>query len=279
MENNQNQIPDLNRLSILVGTILLAYSLTQFVTIPSQEIEFSILGILFPIQINFSTLALILVTCLTATGTAWLMESHPSLADVQESVVHWILPSLTSLVLLLAIEQLPFGATWWLAAGSSGLVLTLVLVSEFFVLDRSHQYFPLAEMVITMISIVLFLILAISLHAAEIRLFSRIPVLSSAALLVFLRVNHLRQGGRWAIAQGSVSFLIIGELATGFHYWPIDSIAFGIALTGPLFALIEISDRVPPPGTILNWNEFLWPLIIVLLSWVSAAILFVVSLF
>jgi hypothetical protein len=224
-------------------------------------------------------LALILVVCLTAAGTAWLLESHPNLTTSQTSAVHWLLPSLTSLVLFLAVDQLPLGAIWWLAAGSSGLVLTLVLVSEYFVLDKVHPYFPVAEMLLTMISIVLFLILAISLHAAEIRLFSRIPVLSSAALLVFLRVNHLRQGGLWAIAQGSVSFLIVGELATGLHYWPIDSITFGIALTGPLFALIEISERLPTPGISLKGRELLWPLAIVLISWIGAALLFFVSLF
>jgi len=128
----------------------------------------------------------------------------------------------------------------------------------------------LAEMVITAIAIVLFLILAISLHTAEARLFYRIPLLSFAALLVYLRVIHLRQNGYWAFVQGSASFLLIGEIAAGLHYWPVGSIGFGIALTGPLYALIEISDRLPPPGSKIGRKELIWPLVIILLSWISA---------
>jgi len=269
MKDLQNKIPNVNRLSILVGTILLAYSLTQFVSIPTQEIKFTILGILFPIRLNFSTLVSLMVAGLTASGSAWLLEDHPSLDLYSTTVVHWLLPSLTSLVLFLAIEQLPFGGTWWLAAGVSGLVLTLVLVSEYIVLDSSNPLFIVAELLLTSIAVVLFLILAIALHAGETRLFYRIPMLSFAALLVYLRVIHLRKQGHWAIAIGSVAFLLIGELAAGLHYWPIGSIGFGISLTGPLYALIEISDHFPLQGSRIKPNEYLWPVIIIILSWGS----------
>lgn len=273
MNNNQSQIPDLNKLSILVATILLAYSLAQFVSIPTQIVEFSILGILFPIQLNFSTLVSILVAGLTASGSAWLLEYHPTSSTYGSTAVHWLLPSLTSLVLFQAIDLLPLGGTWWLAVGISGLVLTLVLVSEYIVLDRTNQFFLLAELIITSIAIVLFLILAISLHASESRLFYRIPLLSIAALLVYLRVIHLRQDGYWAYVQGSASFLLIGEIAAGLHYWPVGSIGFGIALTGPLYALIEISDRLPSTGKDLQRKDFIWPLLIIFLSWTSAILI------
>jgi hypothetical protein len=267
MSNSQRQFPESNRLSILVGTILLAYSLTQFVTIPTQEIEFSILGIIFPIRMNFSNLVAIIVAGLTASGSAWLLEDHPASDRYQTSAVHWLIPSLTSLVLLLAIDQLPLGGTWWLAVGLSGLVLTLVMVSEYIVIDSSNQFFVVAELIISSIAIVLFLILAIALHAAETRLFYRVPMLSVAALLVYLRVIHLRKEGIWALATGSVPFLLIGELASGLHYWPISPIGFGIALTGPLYALIEINDLIK---TKINLRNFIWPLTIIILSWASA---------
>jgi hypothetical protein len=266
MKNSQGQFPESNRLSILVGTILLAYSLTQFVTIPTQEIEFSILGIIFPIRMNFSTLAAIIVAGLTASGSAWLLEDHPASDRDSTPAIHWLLPSLTSLVLLLAIEQLPLSGTWWLAVIVSGLVLTLVMVAEYIVIDSSNQFFVVAELIISSIAIVLFLILAIALHAAETRLFYRVPMLSIAALFVYLRVIHLRKEGVWALATGSVPFLIIGELAAGLHYWPISSIGFGIALTGPLYALIEINDLLISK---INLKDFVWPLTIIVLSWGS----------
>ncbi|MCJ7715029.1 MAG: hypothetical protein MUO54_00725 [Anaerolineales bacterium] len=273
MSDNRDHLPDLNTLSILVSTILLAYTLTHFVSIPPLEFEVTILGIYFQIGINFSTLVTLLVAGLTASGSAWLLLDHPAKDPGQTTAVHWLLPSLTSLVLMLAIEQLPFGGIWWIAAFFSGFLLILVFIAEYIVLDSSNPYFLPAEMGITSLSIVLFLILAVSLHSAEFRLFYRIPILSFSAALVFLRVIHLRQNGFWAITQGSVSFLLIGEIAAGLHYWPMQSVNFGIALAGPLYALIEISDRFQTENPKVELQDIAWPLLIVIISWGFAILL------
>jgi len=267
MDNIRNHLPDLNRLSITVSTILLAYTLTHFVSIPSQDLELTILGIFFSLRINYTTLVTILVAGLTASGSAWLMQDHPAREKTQNTVIHWLLPSLTSLVLMLAVNQLPFNAVWWIATAASGLGLILVLVAEYVVLNPSNRFFIPAEMGITALSVVLFLILAISLHAAETRLFYRVPVLSAAALLVYLRVVHLRQRGIWALNQGSVPFILIGELAAGLHYLPLGSIGFGIALAGPLYALIEISDDLPGGEREFRLEMVFWPGLIFVLSW------------
>jgi len=267
MPESRENLPDVNRLSILVSIILLAYTLTHFVSIPTLVFDVTILGIFFPIRIHFSTLVTLLVAGITASGSAWLLQDHPAREEFKTTAVHWLLPSLTSLVLMLAIEQLPFGSTWWIAAFSSGVVLIMVYLAEYIVLNPKNPYYPFAEIGISALSIVLFLILAIALHLAEIRLFFRVPLLSFAAFLVYLRVVHLRQKGFWAITQGSVAFLIIGEIAAGLHYWPINSISYGLALAGPLYSLIEISDRIRDLGDSLQPKNFIWPGLILILSW------------
>ncbi len=267
MDNIRNHLPDLNRLSITVSTILLAYTLTHFMSIPPQEVGFTLLGIFFSVRINFSTLVSILVAGLTASGSAWLLQDHPARGEYDNTIIHWLLPSLTSLVLMLAVNQLPFNATWWVATAASGLGLILVIIAEYVVLDPSNRFFIPAEMGITALSVVLFLILAISLHATESRLFYRVPVLSAASLLVYLRVVHLRQRGVWALNQGSVPFLLIGELAAGLHYLPVGSIGFGVALAGPLYALIEISDDLPDGEEKIPLEKVFWPGLILILSW------------
>jgi hypothetical protein len=267
MDNIRNHLPDLNRLSITVSTILLAYTLTHFMSIPPQEVGITLLGIFLNFRINYSTLVSILVAGLTASGSAWLLQDHPARGESETTIIHWLLPSLTSLVLMLAVNQLPFNSTWWAATAASGLGLILVLIAEYVVLDSSNRFFLPAELVITALSIVLFLILAISLHDAETRLFYRVPVLSAAALLVYLRVVHLRQRGIWALNQGSVPFLLIGELAAGLHYLPVGSIGFGVALAGPLYALIEISDDLPSGEKNIPLEKIFWPGIIIFLSW------------
>jgi hypothetical protein len=270
MSNYQQQLPDQNRLSILVSIILLSYTLTHFVSIPTREYQISLLGVYFPLKINFSTMVSLLVAGMTASGSAWLLQDHPTRDQKQTTAVHWLLPSLTSLVLMLAVEQIPFGITWWLAAFSSGLILIMVYTAEYIVLESSNDYFPIAQIGITALSIVLFLVLAIALHLAEVRLFFRVPLLSFAAALVYIRIVHLRQDGLWAISQGSVAFLLIGEIAAGLHYWPLNSISYGLALTGPLYSLLEVSEFIPAQTEDLQWKSLLWPGLILLISWGAA---------
>lgn len=275
MEQRSQPFPDLNHLSLLVSTILLAYTLTHFVSIPALEVNLSLLGIYFPFNINFSTLVSWLVAGLTASGTAWLLQSHPSTLGkpIFSTTGHWLLPSLTALVLMRAINLLSFGTAWWIAAVGSGILLTVALAAEYIALDDTSRYFIAAEICITGFSIVLFLILAIALHSAETRLFYRIPVISFAGLLVYLRIINLRSPGKWALVEGSVPFLIIMEIAAALHYWPIGSVSFGLALTGPLYALIEINDSLPGQDRPFLPQDLLWPGLILALSWGVALLL------
>jgi hypothetical protein len=120
---------------------------------------------------------------------------------------------------------------------------------------------------ITGLSVALFLILAISLHTAETRLFYRVPILSLAALLVYLRIINLRQPGTWALIQATISFLIIGQIAAGLHYWPMGSVGYGLALTGSLYGLIEINDALPNEDHGFAPQGLFWPILILILSW------------
>ncbi len=270
MDEKAANFPDRNRLSILVGTILLAYTLTHFVSIPALEMDFALLGVFFPIRINFTTLVTLLVAGLTASGTAWLLENPADQQNSRTTFVHWLLPTLTALVLLQAINQLPFGRAWWIAALGSGLLLMLILSAEFIAQDTENRFYIPAEMGITAVSIVLFLILALSLHASSSRLFYRVPILSLAGLLVYLRIFHLRSHGKWALVPGSVAFLLIGELAAVLHYWPLSSLGFAMALTGPLYALVEISDGLPTSGERILQERLVWPILIITISWIVA---------
>jgi hypothetical protein len=268
MENRSDPLPELNHLSLLVSTILLAYTLTHFVSIPTVEFNLSFWGIYFPLWIDFSTIVSWLVAGLTASGTAWLLQSHPAMnKPTFSTAIHWLLPSLTALVLMRSINLLPFGSGWWIAALGSGLLLLLVLTAEYIVLEESSNLYVAAETSITALSIVLFLILTISLHSSETRLFYRIPVISFAALMVMLRVINLRQPGTWALVQGVISFLVIGEIAASLHYWPMSSISYGLALTGPLYALVEVSDVLQNLEGRVQIKIFLWPLMILIFSW------------
>jgi len=276
MKSSDHQLPNPGTLSILISVILLSYTLTHFVSIPDRAMELALLGVYFPITINFSTLVTLLVAGLAVSGSAWLLRHHPA-AQASVTAEHWILPGLTALVLMTAVEQLSFGWFWWAAALGSGLILALVFTAEYISLDAENPYYLGAEIGIAALSLVLFMILAVALHAAQLRLFYRVPVLSISASLVFLRVLHVRHSKRWAVLPAAAVFLILGELAAGLHYWPLSSLSFGLALLGPLYALIEFTDqrldqRLDQPLQIRPLS-LLEPALILMICWAGAVLI------
>lgn len=271
MQDEKHHLPKLDNVSILAATILLAYALTHFISLPLREFEIRVAGVYVPLALNFSTIIGVLITGLTATGAAWLFHDHPSTAGAI-TVQHWLLPSLTALVLWLTVEQLPFGGQWWVAAGLSGGVLMLVLLAEYLVIDDHNPYYLPASIGISAIALALYLILAIALHAAEVRLFFRVPALGFAAGLVLLRVVHLRAHGEWAFGYALLGVLLIGELAAGFHYWPLNSISYGIILLGTLYALIELSENLLNSQSKTLLQVILRPVLVLFVTWGVAAV-------
>lgn len=272
MQGDKYHFPNLDNISVLAATILLAYALTHFVSLSLTEFEIQVAGVYLPITLNFSTMVAVLITGLTATGAAWLFHEHPGL-EGEISVQHWLLPSLTALVLWLTVEQVPFGGQWWVAASLSSVVLVLVLMAEYMVVDDSNPYYIPASIGITAIALTLYFILAIALHSAEVRLFFRVPALGLAAGLVLLRVIHLRAHGEWALGPALLGVLLIGELACGFHYWPLDSVSFGIALSGPVYALIELSENLLDSESKTLVQIIVGPAVVLIIAWGLAVLL------
>ena len=274
MSDNNYHFPNLDSVSILAATILLAYALTHFISLPLTEIEIQVAGVYIPLALNFSTIIAVLITGLTATGAAWLLRDHPNLEGAI-TVQHWLVPSLTALVLWLAVEQFPFGGQWWVAASLSSVILMLVLMAEYMVVDAAddNPYYMIASIGVTAISLALYLVLAIALHAAEVRLFFRIPALSLAAGLVLLRIIHLRAHGTWAFGPALLTILLTGELAAGLHYWPLNSTSFGIILLGQVYALIELSENLLNSESKTLVQIILSPILVLIFAWGLAALL------
>lgn len=273
MNSQEKFFPDLEKVSILAAIILLAYTLTNFISLPVNQIEIRAAGIYVSIPLSFSIMVAILLGGITASGAAWMMRDHPGVRNSLDTIQHWLLPSLTSWVLWVLIEQVPFGRQWWTAALASGFLLMLVLIAEYIVMDFNHPYYLPASIGITAISLSLFLMLAVALHIAQIRLFFQVPGLSFAAGLVVLRVIHLRTEGEWMIRQAVLAAIVIGEISAALHYWPIGSIPFGIALLGPLYALIELSENILKIEEKKLSEIILGPIIVVILSWGFALLL------
>lgn len=229
-------LPDGDRLSILAGTILLAYALARFVNLPVRQVEIDLPGFFLQVELNARTATALIVAGLVATGADWLLRGHPKI-ESHATVEHWLLPALTAWVIGIPLYQLPLGILWWTGFAVGGGLLTLVLVAEYITIDDEDVRYPLAAAGLTALSYALFLILAISLRISSTRLVLILPTLTLTIALVTLRALHLRTHGRWKVKEALLISLVCAQIAAGLHYLPLSPVSFGLLILAPAYAL------------------------------------------
>jgi hypothetical protein len=195
---------------------------------------------------------------------AWLVQSHPALAG-RSSLPFCLLPALSAWVFGIPLSLLPFGYLWVGSFIAAGLLLILVMVAEYIAVDPDDVRYPPAAAGLTAVSFALFLILAIVLRSAQVRLLWILPALALSAGLVSLRTLYLRSPVAWQVLPSLAVSMIIAHLTAALQYWPISPIAFGMAVFGPAYALTTFISRLNEAD---SWRAaLLEPGIVLLFSW------------
>jgi hypothetical protein len=242
MDDHKN-FPELDRLSIVTAMILLSYALTAFIRLPEQALSIQLPGFLFVIRVSIYTIISFIVAVLAAAGSAWVISGHPHLGE-HKSWYHWIIPSLTALVIGVPLNTLEVSSAWWVIFGMGGLLLIVVLIAEYISVDALDRYYSLACIVLTVVSLSLFLILAIAIRGAQFRLYAVISTLVPAIALLTARVLHLRLLGKWSLAWTGGISLIMGQLAACIFYLPLNSVQFGLILLAFIYGLISLAGNI-----------------------------------
>ncbi len=120
--------PNLDRINVLSATILLTYMFTGFIDIPAREFAAQLPGFYLEIQFNTQTIVSLLVAGLAASGTDWLLRSHPS-NEGRPMVQHLLVPTLTAWVIGVPLSQQALGLYWWAGIFLGGGILILVLMA------------------------------------------------------------------------------------------------------------------------------------------------------
>ncbi len=270
METRQNAHLDADRVGVLIASVLLTYALMRLIHSPQFLLSFDLPGFYFSYPLSLNTAMTLLAAGLTATGMDWLLRDHPRLAG-KSTIEHWMLPTLTTLVIGAPLALLPDGPVWWIGFGIGGVLLTVVLLAEYTIVEPSAAYYGLARAGLTALAYAIFLILVTALRLASIRLFLLVPAVFVAGGLISLRILHLDGTDRWDFPWAAGIGLICAQIGGGLHYWPIAPIPFGLALIGPLYALtslsINLTENIPLRRAAVG------PGIILVLAWTAAFIL------
>lgn len=248
-------LPDPTRVSILTALVLLAFALTRLVSAPPFELTIPLAGVYVSLVFNLNSLIVVLAAGLTAAGMDWLLRTHPSLQK-GETREHWLLPTLTVLVIGVVLYTLPQTVIWWLGFGLGAAILLLVFFAEFVAVDPIDSRYPFATAVLTVMAFVIFLILAVALKASSVRLFMVAPALFLGGGLVALRTLHLRLNERWEVTWAIGIGLVTVQLGAALYYMPLTPVRFGLGLLGPVYALtslaVSLAQGNPPRQAILE---------------------------
>ena len=252
-------------MSVLTASVLLAFALTRVLNAPHL---FSVLiplgNIKLTLSINLNTVIVLLAAGVTATGMDWLLRTHPLLGKGGTGE-HWLLPTLTVLVIGIALYTLPNTPIWWLGFGLGAGIFLVVSLSEYVVVDPNDVRYPLATAILTVLAFVILLILAVALKAANARLIWVVPALFLASALAALRTLHLRLNERWEAAWAVGIGLVAAQLSAALHYLPLTPVRFGLALLAPLYALTVLAVSLAKGNPFRR--AFIEPTIMLALFW------------
>jgi hypothetical protein len=270
MQENRSYLPSTNRIGMLVASILLAFALTRLIQSPRLTLTITLPGFYFAYPLTLGTAITILAAALTATGMDWLTRDHPALGK-KTNIEHLMLPTLTTFVVGAPLALLSNETAWWIGFAFSAVLLASVFLAEYITIDASAPPYPLARAGLTALAYALFLILATSLRFSGARMFLLIPVIFIVAALISLRILHLDGTDRWDFPWAIGIGIVCVQIGAGLHYWPLTPIQFGLALTGPLYALTmlcaNLTENIPVRRAALG------PAIIVGLAWISVIFL------
>lgn len=232
-------LPEADRLSILAATILLAYALASFIELPARQFAVQLPGVYLAVEFNIRMIAGLLVAGLTASGTDWLLRTHPTIHR-HSSFEHWLVPALTAWTIGVPLSQISGAPQWWFGFIAGGGLLMLVMVAEYITVDPDDVRQPIAAAGLTIVSFALYLILAIAFRFSGLRLFLILPPMGLSAWLVSMRTLHLRLHGRWMFLQSGVVALVCTQIAAALHYLPLSPISYGLLLIAPAYALTSL---------------------------------------
>jgi hypothetical protein len=270
MQEDRSYFPSADRLGVLIASILLTFALTRLIESPRLTLTLSLPGFYFAFPITLGTFMSILAAALTAAGMDWLTRDHPSLGE-RSNREHLLLPTLTTFVMGAPLALLSDSSIWLTGFIVGAILLIAVCLGEYITINPSTPQYAFARAGLTAVAYALFLILLTSLRYSGARLFLLTPAIFLVAGLISLRILHLDGTDRWDFPWAIGIGLVCAQIGAGLHYWPLTPVQFGLALTGPLYALtvlsISIAESVPLRRAVIG------PAVIIGLAWVAAIFL------
>ncbi|MBL8063351.1 MAG: hypothetical protein JNK32_10050 [Anaerolineales bacterium] len=270
MQENRSYFPSADRVGMLIASVLLTFALTRLIQSPRLTLALELPGFYFAFPITLGTFMTLFASALTAAGMDWLTKDHPNLGKTS-NLENLLLPTLTTFVMGTPLALLANQSAWWVGFVVGAVLLAAVCMAEYIAINPTAPSYAFARAGLTSVAFALFFILVTSLRFSGARMTLIVPAIFIVSGLISLRILHLDGTDRWDFPWAIGIGLVCAQMSAGLHYWPLSPIQFGLAITGPLYALTNLSAGLSE--NIPVRRAAVWPVIVVGMAWMAAVFL------
>lgn len=270
MQETRSHLPSADRMGMLIASVLLTFALARLFRAPGLTLSLSLPGFYYAFPITLGSFMTLLAAALAAAGMDWLIRERPA-AEGRSIREHLLLPTLTAFVMGAPLSLLSDASAWQSGFLFGALLFTAVCVAEYIAVDPSAPSFGFARAGLTAVGYALFLVLVASLRFSGARMILSAPSVFFVAGLIALRILRLDGADRWDFPWAVGIGLVCAQIGAGLHYWALSPVQFGLAVTGPLYALtslsINLTENIPLRRAVVG------PLATVSAVWIAAIFL------
>lgn len=271
MQETRSQLPSTDRMGMLIASVLLTFAISRLIETPGLTLSLSLPGFYYAFPLTLGSFLTLLAAALTAAGMDWLTRDHPATDSKKSTREHLLLPTLTAFVMGTPLALLSDSPAWWPGFVFGAVLLTAVCIAEYISIDPTTPSYGFARAGLTAVAYALFLILVTSLRFSGARMVLIIPSTFIVTGLISLRILHLDGTDRWDFPWAIGIGLVCAQIGAGLHYWPLSPVQFGLALTGPVYALTmfstNLAENIPPRRAVTG------PILVTGIAWAAAVFL------
>jgi hypothetical protein len=206
--------PSRDQISVVTAVIVLAYVLARFLVLPERAVTATLFGSALGFELSGPFVMLVFAAGLISAGSELLIRAHPQFAGrpARRTIIHWILPGATALVLGAALNQTPTDQIWWLGLAGSVVALVVVLIAEYLVVDPADTRHDAAALALVALAYLLALVLFVLLRHLGARAAVSAAIGGGVAAALALRLFALKLAPLWRSAfYAAVVGLICAE--------------------------------------------------------------------
>jgi hypothetical protein len=239
--------PDRDRLSVLIGVIVLTPVLIRFINVPPRTISLGVLGSPVSFEMTSTWLTALMLPALSCMGANAVIRTHPRMYQPSppRAFIYWILPGLTGLNAALLLQRAPTWPLWWAGLALTGLTITLVVVAEFATIDPYLLGYPRARLTLNVIAYALaFISFALIYNTRGRSVLTATAISAVGVALAFELLNTTEVRLRQALLYALLTGLLLGQSAWALNYWRLSTLSGGMIMLLIFYVVVGIVQQL-----------------------------------